>query len=205
MKCYRWSQEEDDMLAEMAGDTPWPQTVRAYRMWAKTNGFPERTPNALLKRCKHKKISRVSVGKVITTGLISQLLGIDPKTVRQWLKADYLPYKRYGQKTSSYFILRSDLRSLARERPHLFGGQSVSTLIQLLDNEELAEEIVAMGLPSVLQASPFKAKPVICVETGRRYCSIKAAAKAVYVTSTPLEAAVKDPRRTAAGYHWRLA
>lgn len=200
MKGQLWTEQEDDMLAEMAGDSPWPMVCRAYRMWAKKQGLPERTPLAMRKRCLHKKISRKSVGKVITTGLICQLLGIDPKTVHKWLKAGYLPYKRYGQKYSTHFILRSDLRGLARERPHLFGGQSVGTLTQLLDNEQLAEEIAAMELPSLLQA-----KPVICVETGRRYRSIQAAAKVVYVTPQTLVVAVKNPNRTAAGYRWRLA
>lgn len=189
------------MLAEMAGDTPWPQACRAYRMWAKKHGLPERSPSSLIRRCEIKKISRVTVGKVITTGLICQLLGVSHETVRRWLLAGYLPYKRYGTSGGhKHYVLRSDLRRMARERPHLFGGQSVGTLTQLLENEELAEEIVAMELPS-----PRQAKPVVCVETGRRYHSIEAAAKAVYVTPQRLQLVVKDARRTAAGYHWRLA
>jgi hypothetical protein len=189
------------MLASLCGDLPWPKVVTTYNRWAKPGGFRQRTTTALLRRCDHLHLQRRCVGEWITSGVVCKLLGISYEAVKRWINDDWLPSYRRGQSAAfPHYFCRKDLRRLARERPHLFGGQTESTLIQLLDNETLARQIVAMELPH-----PRQSIAVVCIEKGRRYASIGQAARAVYVTPSRLRVVVDHPDRTAAGYHWRTA
>jgi hypothetical protein len=197
---YKWSPEELEQLQSLVGDVPWPMVMARYNTCAKIKGWPQRTEIALLRKCHDLGIQRRSVGEWITTGLVKELMGISYFAVQRWIKEGWLPSVRFGEgRPHSHHIKRSDLRALARQRPDLFGGQSEATLIQLLDNERLAEEIAAMNLPK-----PRQAIPVICVEQGRRYPSIGIAARSVYVTPQRLRAVVNTDC-TAAGYHWKTA
>lgn len=45
-------------------------------------------------------------------------------------------------------------------------------------------------------------KKVKCIETGKVYESVTAAARACYITYTAISAACKGRRKTAAGFHW---
>lgn len=197
----RWTDQELEILLSMLGDMPWPMVVTKYNAWAISQGYPERTELGMRRKVEGRRISRRPVGAWITTGLISQLLGVSQETPLRWLRDGYIRSIRFGQGAAhSHYIKRKDLQRLARERPHLFGGQSVDTLIQLLDHERLAAALVAMEMPHSRQS-----KPVVCIETGRRYPSMGSAARAVYVTPSRLQKVVDRPGKTAAGYHWMVA
>lgn len=196
-----WTAAEDEMLAGLCGDMPWPKLVQCYRQWASRTGKPARTDMALQRRCDLLGLQRRCVGEWITSGIVCQLLGISYPAVHRWFENGWLP--TYRQKSGSpypHYFRRLDLRRLARQRPQLFGGQTEATLVQLLDNEQLARQIVAMELPH-----PRQSVPVICIEKGRRYPSIGSAARAVYVTPSRLRMVIDKPAATAAGYHWRRA
>lgn len=136
------------------------------------------------------------MGEWVTAGFIRTLMGISYEAIKRWVRYGWLPVFTCE---TIYYVRRRDLRSLARSKPRLFGGQDRSTLVQLFDSEQLADEILAMKLPL-----PRQCKPVICIETGMRYRSIGAAARAVYVTSSRLQSVI-GTHRTAAGYSWRFA
>lgn len=197
---YIWTPQEEELLQSHTGDMPWPMVVTVYNRVATTKGFPKRTEIALIRRCEDLGIQRRTVGEYITTGLIADLLGISYTAIQRWIKEGWISSVRYGNtKPHHHYIKRSELRRLARQRPKLFGGQSEATLIQLLDNERLSEEIAAMNLPK-----PRQAIPVICIEKARRYPSIGTAARSVYVTPQRLRAVINTDC-TAAGYHWKTA
>ena len=71
--------------------------------------------------------------------------------------------------------------------------------MELLDSEPLAAEIAAMELPR-----PRQCVAVQCIETGRRYASIKAAARAAFVTPQRM-AVVLARGSTANGRRYRRA
>lgn len=197
----RWSPAEDEMLAGLAGDLPWPQVVKTYKRWASQHDMPKRSANSMKHRCMRCGLSRSAVGEFVTTGFVAEMLEICTQSVQEWISREWLPSTQYGSgRGRLHYIRRRDLRRLARERPELFGGQSESTLVQLLDSEVLAAQIVAMNLKRI-----GKSKPVVCIERGRRYESIRAAARDVYIDPRRINDCLDKPHRTAAGYHWRTA
>lgn len=199
MASKRWTPPELEALLSLLGDVPWPLVVERHNDWAKAHGYPERTELAMRQRVQQHRISRRPVGTWITTGLVCELLGVSGETPRRWLEDGYIPSMRFGKGSPfHHYIKREDLQALARKRPHLFGGQTLETLIQLLDHERLAAALVAMEMPK-----PWQSKPVVCIETGRRYPSIVSAAREVYVSQTRLQKVLDHPNKTAAGYHWR--
>lgn len=197
----RWVEPELETLLSMLGDMPWLMVVTKYNAWAIAHGYPERTELGMRRKVEQHRISRRPVGAWITTGLICQLMGVSQETPLRWLRDGFIPSMRYGKGNAhNHYIKRKDLQQLARQRPHLFGGQTLDTLIQLLDHERLAAALVAMEMPH-----PRQSKPVVCLETGRRYPSMGSAARAVYVTPSRLQKVVDCPGKTAAGYHWAVA
>jgi hypothetical protein len=70
-------------------------------------------------------------------------------------------------------------------------------LVELLDSERLAAKIAAMELPRLVQRVAVE-----CVETGQRYPSISAAAKAAYVANSRMRTVVIEGT-TANGRHYR--
>lgn len=201
MANVKWTEDELSQLQWLLGDLPWPLVVQRYNIWARRNGHPPRTELGMRRKVEQLGVSRRPVGAWITTGLVCQLLGVSTETPLRWLREGLIPSLRFGKGAAhNHYIKRTDLQKLARLKPHLFGGQDESTLVQLLDHERLAKALVALEMPS-----PKQSKPVVCIETGRRYPSIGKAARAVYVTPSRLQKVVGRVNRTAAGCHWRVA
>ena len=196
-----WSSDELELLQSLVGDMPWHLVPQHYNRCAKAKGFTKRSEIAMRRICDKHRIQRRTTGEWITSGCVCQLLGISYSTVRRWIQAGWLPATRTGEGSAfARYFRRRDLRSLARSRPDLFGGQELATLIELLDNETLAQQIVDMELPK-----PWQPKAVICIETGRRFPSIIAAAKATYVTPQRMRVVIDHPTRTANDLHFKFA
>jgi carbamoylphosphate synthase small subunit len=101
--------------------------------------------------------------------------------------------------TGTHWISRPMLRALASRRPKVFAGLTELELTQLLDSETMAAELAAMGMQRYRRF-----RPVVCVETGKRYESIREAARSVYLDRTTIGHALKN-NGTVAGLHWRYA
>lgn len=199
-----YSEGELELLQSFAGDMPWQLVPRHYNRHASIKGYPHRTNSSLKAACDRRGISRASTGEWITAAYISRMMGISDFSVRQWRKRGWLPATQFGNrgKGSIAYIRRRDLRALARERPSLFGGLSVAALTQLLSDEVLAEEIANMELPKPRMG---QTRQIICVETGKRYPSIREAAKANYVVTGTLWKVIDRPNRTANNRHFKSA
>lgn len=170
-----WTTEDIEMLSSLAGDLPWPMVPGKFN-----NCRPHRTATALRRKAEGMGLLRRCVGQYITSGALRSLMGISYEQVRRWIldPAMQLPARRWGNgRAFPYWIHRRDLRAFAATNPALFGGLSEGQLVELLDSEALAAQIAAMDLPR-----PRQPVAVECIDTGRRYASIKAAARAAYVT-----------------------
>lgn len=196
MKSEPWTPQQSSLLQTVVGEYPWPMLPGRYNRQARVHGWPVRTPMALRRQCERLHLSRRAVGEWVTAGFIRALLGISYEAVKRWVRYGWLPA---FECKSIYYVRRFELRRLAHMKPHLFGGQDRSTLVQLFDSERLADQIVAMELPR-----PRQCKPVICIETGKRYESIGAAARAAYVAASRLQRVI-GTHKTAAGFTWRFA
>ena len=194
-----WTAEDIELLSSLAGDLPWPMVMPAFNRQR-----PHRTDAGLERQARRLRISKQSTGQFFTAGLIVALAkNVSHRMVNSWIKSgvkgDKLPARQFGRGSSyRFFIRRVDLRQFARRHPELFGGLPESQLLQLLDSERLAAEIAAMELPPPRR----RAIPVECVETGRRYPSIAAAARTAYVTPQAMHRAVTSGGR-ANGCRWR--
>jgi hypothetical protein len=190
-----WTVEDIEMLSSLAGDIPWPLVPGRFN-----NSRPRRTATALRRKADELGLLRRCTGAYLTSGALRAMLGVSYEQARRWILSGQLPARRWGEgQAYPYWIRRQDLRAFARERPELFGGLSEGQLVELLDSERLAAEIVAMELPR-----PRQCVAVECVETGRRYRSIKAAARAAYVTPQRM-AVVLAQGSTANGRRYRRA
>ena len=190
-----WSVEDIEMLSSLAGDIPWPLVPGRFN-----SARPRRTPIALRRKADELGLLRRSTGQFITSGALRSLMGISYEQARRWILSGQLPARRFGQgQAFPYWIRRRDLRAFARARPELFGGLSEGQLVELLDSEHLAAQIAAMELPR-----PRQCVAVECIDTGRRYRSIKAAARAAYVTPQRM-AVVLACGTTANGRRYRRA
>jgi DNA-binding transcriptional MerR regulator len=194
-----WKTEELDTLQELAGDVPWPQLTRLYNLSMGQRGYTTRTETAIRRKCNELGLRVACQGEWVNAGFVCKLLGISYESVRGWIIRGWLPAKRFGDtRGNRYYFTRSDLRKLAKARPRLFGGYDVAVLTQLLDDEHTAEWIADQQLPRL-----FQPRTVICIETGKRYKSISAAARDVYVVPKCIFEALDRPNKTSAGYHWR--
>ena len=189
----RWTPEDVEALNSLAGDLPWPMVTPAFNCTR-----PPRTEMALRRKACKLGITRTSVGQFITAGAIAKMSGNDFEKVRRWVISGQLPARRYGEGNGhAYFISRKDLQNFARTYPERFGGLTEGQLVELLDSERLAAKIAAMELPRLVQRVAVE-----CVETGQRYPSISAAAKAAYVANSRMRTVVIEGT-TANGRHYR--
>jgi DNA-binding transcriptional MerR regulator len=194
-----WSSEELDTLELLAGDVPWPALPQVYWNTVRQHGYPQRTATALRRKCCDLGLQRAAIGRWINAGLICQLMEISYEAVQTLMRSGLLPGKRFGEtKGHRYYFKRTDLRRLAGTHPHLFGGLSFAALTQLFDDARHAKRVAELGLPK-----PQQCRPVLCVETGKVYPSLSAAARAVYVSVKCISCAVDKPDKTSASYTWR--
>ena len=195
MSGYPWTIEDVEMLSSLAGDLPWPMVPGVFN-----NCRPHRTAIALRRKADDLGLLRRCVGQYITSGALRSLMGVSYEQVRRWIldPSMQLPARRWGKgRAFPYWIHRRDLRAFAAANPALFGGLSEGQLVELLDSEPLAAQIAAMELPR-----PYQPVAVECLDTGRRYASINAAARAAYVTPQRM-AVVMASGGTANGRRYR--
>lgn len=201
MRGIPWTPTELLWLEELAGNVPPPALPTRYNGLAVSNGYPRRTPEAIESRVRRSQLTTSAIGNWITTGLAAKLLGFSGASnnpINLWVERGYLKARRFGSGFSSpTYIRRCDLRALARERPELFAGIEEPRLIQVLEDEALAAEI-AQNHPR-RKARP---RPVRCVETGKVYPTVRAAARQIYVTPRAITWAIETGNR-AAGRHWQ--
>lgn len=183
------------MLAGLAGDLPWPMVPLAFNRARPT----KRSAIALRRKAEDLGLLRACSGKFISAGVIRQALGCSYERIRRWIHDGELQARRFGDTPSHpYWIERSALRAFARRRPEVFGGLSEAELIQLLCSEVLAKALAEQQLPRQRQR-----QPVACIETGRRWPSIGAAARAAFVTKQRMRHAVRHGG-CVNGRHYRL-
>lgn len=186
-----WTKTELNRLAEFAGDLPRPRIAGAYNTWAVKNGFVLRSAKAINVKAYKCGMSLRAIGTYMKTGAIAEVLGINATTVEQWgIRYPDFPRQKIN---SHYYIHRTDLRRWAAKHKHLFGGIPYCNLVQLLEDELLAEAILENhpARPTGLEASR---RPVRCITTNTVYPSISAAARAAHVTYQAIAFAIREQR-----------
>lgn len=191
----QWSEAEDALLRELIGDLPRPMVWQQFRSHASRHGLPVRSKKAIDIRANKLGLSFRTTGTWLTPSDMGVILGIDPSIPMRWVRThDDLPARRFGHK---WYVHREDFRRWASRPQHQrsLGGIDLDRLAMLLEDRELAVLI--------LQRHPTRGThtPVRCVETGRRYPSISAAARANYLTFSAIWHALNE-KRPAGGKTW---
>lgn len=214
-----WSQQDLDALLGYLNDMPTRLVVLTHNQWARANGRPVRTADAITGKVRAMGLDRRSTGRWITTGTIASYLGCGHQRVYYWiskarcgskglagrLMARRFPVKPYNFRKATasrrhlWWVSRADLRDFALRNPGLFAHLDRATVIELLDHEATADQVLATA-----PANRGLSKPVRCVETGQVYESISAAGRAVFASRGSLMQALRSGSPSV-GYHWELA
>jgi hypothetical protein len=207
MTAHRWSGPERDYLLHLAGDVPGPLVTLLYNRWARANGYPIRTLQALRMKAEKSSCSLMAIGTWLTTGNVAKLLGLPLHVPHRWtqlypkiLRPYQPPARRGASKRGRIYIRRAHLRTLARQQPDLFGGIPEPRLVCLLEDPILAAAIAGTYPERPASRQP---KPVRCIETGDVFPSRRAAARAHFVAECSISHATTQRRATAAGLHWQ--
>lgn len=190
----KYSKEETDKIHELAEDMPFTLLVREYQRWAKEAGYPARSRHALRGRIQRLGYSFRSYGKWLDVMTAAELWQVTGETVRYWTRRGDLSCHHEGFKV---YVSRHGLKKLARARPYLFHGIPYDNLLALLDSEKLAQRLSAVKIKKI----SGRRSRVRCVETGRVFPSVKAAADSIFVTRQSIGHAIWG-NRTCQGFHW---
>ena len=196
----RWSKAELELLEDLTGNQPWARVLRRFNTAARQNSWPHRTDAAIRVQAENLCGSRIACGEWLRLSVVQRITGVGPPAVMRWVHNGMLPvHLEGGDGRGRYYVHRSSLRKFSLRHPHYFAGLPHSDLAALFDpGSPLVERFAAM--PRQLLVG--QTRPVSCLETGEEYESAAAAARAIYVTSSALRAAVYKGTPTA-GLHWR--
>lgn len=180
---FTWSNAEDQQLISMVGSLPFQILCSGYNAWARSEGHPQRTRNAIGKRIKVLNAgSLIPVGDYLTTGSICLMLQCSDMVVHRWVKKGFIEaytfkgshYEQGRSNTTdrrTFYFRRKEIVQLARDMPHLFAGCTKQNLFLLLEDEELSESI-AENHPR-RNGAP---RPIKNLDTGHTFPSAKKAA-----------------------------
>ena len=199
--CPPWTAKELEMLRGLAGDLPWRLAASTYNAWAKRHGHSIRSECGLRQKVYKCGLSVVAEGKWLTLAALSTLTGRKINTIRKWISEGKLLGRKWETPSGQgrWYVQRCDLKAFARERPHHLAGMDRMTLFLALEDEELADELAAM--PRSIRGMH---RPVVCVETGRRFPTISDAARHVHVVEQGISKAMRTGG-VAGRFHWRAA
>jgi hypothetical protein len=115
-----------------------------------------------------------------------------------WIERGLLPAwrRRAVAGATRFYVARRDLVAFAKEHPELLGGIPAQRLVMALEDERLAAEIAEKH-----RRRPAAARRVRAVEAGKVFPSVRAAARAMWVTHQAIQFALRSGG-TCAGFHW---
>lgn len=192
-----WSAAELEALEDIATNLPSDLLSKRYNHWAAQNGYVQRTNYALRTKCSRLGIVCRATGEWVSAGFVRDVLGVGNDTPQRWTDRKWVTAHRdpRGRRT----FRRADLVRMAKKRPAAFGGIPADRLFLLLEDRQLCDDIAAR-----FPRRAMDPRPVLAVETGWRYPSIRAAAAKVFITRQAIQEAIRTGG-TAAGYHWSYA
>lgn len=197
-----WTKEETDALLDLVQSLPLKRLVRAHNMWARMNGYKDRTLVSIDKKIRSLGYSTRSEISYYSFNKVAQVLKVPRNTVAGWKKLTVDPLETYqhdGKKFAFNYVTKKELLKFAKRRPECLGGVDQVGLGLLLEDADLAREILRK-YPKRPKRQ-FKEKRVRCIETGKIYSSLGEAARDMHVVRQGISRAIKVGHR-ANGYHF---
>lgn len=199
-----WTQEETDELLDLVQSLPLKRLVRAYNMWARMRGYESRTLRGIDKKIRRLGYSTKAEITYYSFSKIAKILKIPRNTVAGWKKLTVNPLETYqhdGKRFAFNYVTTKELLKFAKRRPECLGGVDQIGLGLLLEDADLAREILRQ-YPKRFKPQ-FAQKRVRCIETGKIYGSIGEAARDMHVVRQGVSKAITDGYR-ANGFHFEL-
>lgn len=188
-----WKQEEVDWLLENIQSRPLSQFLRAFNAWAAMNGYKTRTKNSLDKKIRALGYSTRPIIEYYTPMRLSQMLNIPRDTIHGWKKLKEHPLETYqhDHKYKAFnYITGKQFKDFARHHPECLGGADEIGLQILLEDSLWAKEILR-AYPK-RPAKMFPSMRVRCIDTGKIYPSLGAAARDIHVVRQSVARAVHN-------------
>ena len=187
-----WEPDALHWLEQTAGTLPFPDLCRRFRMMAKRRGWATRSDNAL-----HVKIQRLNLQKKctednLTRRELARFLNIPPDRVRNWT-SNGLPWRKVARNQSA--IQMADLKAFLLANPERATNVPERELGWLIGDEAAARIVAAE------HSARGYHRPILCIDTGEIFPSVRAAARAKYVTRGCICQAIRRGGKSA-GLRW---
>lgn len=187
-----WEKDADIWLELKAGTLPMPLLLAAFHRAQRRQGWHPRTDYAIENRMRTLNLSRTCTENNIAKRELARVLGMNSMRPNGWIRRG-LPCRVIGSRR--HCIRVRDLRQWLLENPHeaynvdMFG-------LETMIGADAARSIAA----AEHQRRGFR-RAVVCLDTGRRFDSLGAAARAYGVTHGAISKAIANGGRSA-GYRW---
>lgn len=192
-----WTEAELDYLLSIAGDFHLEEVCKYYNRWAAVNGRQARTERGIRNKLMKSHVSIRPEGAWVTLMDAARALKRSNNTIRAWIDKSWIDQKFVRRPTPrSTIIRRKAFDILAQEKPGLFAGCSMESLLSVFNSEVIAEKIHELVGTKICSTHP---KPVECLETGKKYPSVDAAAKDQYISANSIRRSIKLGTTTSVG------
>jgi hypothetical protein len=192
MTRLKWNEQETNYLLEIAQTDEIDEVCKRYNKMAKLEGWMQRTNDAIKAKLKRAKISYRPIDGGWTCTTLAEILGITRDRVHHlvykgFLKSSREPGKRHHR------ILERNFIAFAKDHPQHLMRVSEERLSILLPHS------IVKAIVSQPHKMPGFAIPVYSARTGRRYKSIKAAARQEFIDRSTITACVLSGAKTKEG------
>lgn len=195
-KVEPWSEAELDWLFNHIETLPLPRIVRAFAVWGRVNGYPVRTTYAIDHKIRRLGYSTRPEFEFYTFQRLAEMLKIPRDTIAGWkrLVRDPLETYQHDHKRLAFnYVTIKQLQEFARNHPECFGGADEIGLQVLLEDSVWARQI--LRLHPKRPKPHFQPKRVRCIDTGKVYASLGAAARDIHVVRQGIARAVYQGQR----------
>lgn len=181
-----WLKEDDDILHQVAGEYPTDMLPAAFNKLAAQYDRPRRTRLSVLSRVYRLNLSLRPYGHWLPSTDVSAAAGICHRTFTERIKAGRIAARKQNG-NGRLFIHRKECQNVAKRDPEFFCCGPRGLLVMLLESEALADACIARRP----WYGTSRCKPVVCLDTNRRYPSATAAAHAHYVTPNAMRESIR--------------
>lgn len=195
-----WKQGEIEYLEDNLGVLPFPMLVKAFKKWAKKQGYSERTDTAIdvqIHRMTTKSpLSRKCTEDNFTVYELTRGLGLPMDRVRLFVRNGKLTPCKIARNQNA--VKRKDAIALVLNNPSHFASCDRDNLFWLLEDEELVKKVKTVE-PST---RGFR-RAVRCYAPDgiRVYSGVKEAARVNFVTHGCISQAIARGGKSA-GMRW---
>lgn len=189
MKGKLWRKSQIEYLRQFGGSIPMDLLYARFKKFNSEKKLPQRSYKAFRSKMFRLGISEYATNDYLCIQELANITGRSRNAIVQWIgKGLKILHTTPRYKYTSF----AEVYEFAKNNPKYFGGISQARLQRVLGDEELARKIIR-NYPR--RAGNFVEKPVICIETGVVYKSLKEAAERNFISYDALRRSISENRK----------